>query len=479
MASRPEPRMALAPFVAAVALTALLWWLGTGVAPLWWATWLASLPVLVYAMRATLKRAFAAAFLGWAIGGLNVLDYDRMIHLPWSMIAVAILVPALLYALAVLLARALALRGRAIAAALALPALWTTFEFTLASLSPHGTFNNLAYTQMDALPVIQIAAVCGIWAISFVVLLFSGAIAAWTAPSTSRTAQRRLGVFAIAVFALVFGYGSWRLHAVPAESGVPTKIGLASLAGPVRAKLESAEGQSLLKRYLVQLEKLADDGAQTIVIPETLFISPDSSIPELAAFAQRRGVGLVAGVYYQKPGEPERNQAVWFAPGSGAASPYNKQHLLPGFEDQYRPGDMFVSVAAPANSALAVCKDMDFPALGRANADRGAHLLLVPAWDFELDGWLHSRMAILRGVESGFALARAARDGRLTLSDDRGRVLAEANSAYIDDAASVVGTLPVRDTQTLYARWGDWFAWIVVAVFAGCLVLAAMRTRSR
>jgi apolipoprotein N-acyltransferase len=34
-------------------------------------------------------------------------------------------------------------------------------------------------------------------------------------------------------------------------------------------------------------------------------------------------------------------------------------------------------------------------------------------------------MAVLRAVENGFALARSARNGLLTLSDNRGRILAE------------------------------------------------------
>jgi len=116
--------------------------------------------------------------------------------------------------------------------------------------------------------------------------------------------------------------------------------------------------------------------------------------------------------------------------------------------------------------------------MGRSYAARNVQLLLVPAWDFEADGWLHSRMAIMRGVESGFAIARAARDGALTLSDDRGRVLAEAPS-NLDADANVIGTLPLRDTHTLYSRWGDWFAWLDLAALIVLLGLALRPTRRR
>ena len=95
--------------------------------------------------------------------------------------------------------------------------------------------------------------------------------------------------------------------------------------------------------------------------------------------------------------------------------------------------------------------------------------MLVPAWDFVADGWLHGRMAILRSVESGFSIARSVKQGILTLSDDRGRVLAQhiTGSAPFD---ILVGTLPLGSGPTIYARTGDWFAWINLA-FAVLLFL--------
>ena len=115
-------------------------------------------------------------------------------------------------------------------------------------------------------------------------------------------------------------------------------------------------------------------------------------------------------------------------------------------------------------TGLAICKDMDFHDTGAAYSALYSNLLLVPAWDFQADGWMHSRMGIMRGVENGFAIARAARRGSLTLSDDRGRVVAEADDAHGD--AQVVGDLPLHQTRTLYARWGDWFAWVSMALLA-------------
>jgi apolipoprotein N-acyltransferase len=120
---------------------------------------------------------------------------------------------------------------------------------------------------------------------------------------------------------------------------------------------------------------------------------------------------------------------------------------------------------------------MDFPRLSREYASDGANLLLVPAWDFNLDRWLHARMAVLRGVENGFALARCARNGLLTLADNRGRILAEAASAP-DRFVSITSRLPVPGEKTFYARAGDWFAWICVATFILLLIISLWPART-
>ena len=85
-------------------------------------------------------------------------------------------------------------------------------------------------------------------------------------------------------------------------------------------------------------------------------------------------------------------------------------------------------------------------------------------------------MAVLRGVESGFSIARSAKLGILTATDDRGRVLAERDTIGTPFAI-VIATVPVRHDATIYSRFGDWFAWlnIVVLVILMGMPLSARR----
>ncbi|HWY24974.1 MAG TPA: nitrilase-related carbon-nitrogen hydrolase, partial [Nevskia sp.] len=154
---------------------------------------------------------------------------------------------------------------------------------------------------------------------------------------------------------------------------------------------------------------------------------------------------------------------------------YEKHHMLPLFESELKVGTTRTLLPHPSGLwGVQICKDMDFPELSREYGNDGIGLLLVPAWDFVSDGWLHDRMAVMRGVESGFSIARAAKLGLLSLSDSRGRVLAQAPTGGAE-FASLLGTIPVQHERTLYAARGDWFSWLVL----GLLLLSLLSLPGR
>jgi len=173
------------------------------------------------------------------------------------------------------------------------------------------------------------------------------------------------------------------------------------------------------------------------------------------------------------------NEARVYLPQGGPPLTYEKHHMLPPYESQFVVGTALTSLHQPSgNWGVTICKDMDFPALSRQYAKEGTALLLVPAWDFDSDGWLHSRMAILRGVEAGFSIARAPRHGILTITDDRGRVLAE-RSTNAAPFATLVAEIPVVHHPTLYSKCGDWFAWLCIALFLAIFVSSRSTSAAR
>jgi apolipoprotein N-acyltransferase len=73
--------------------------------------------------------------------------------------------------------RALLRRSAWWSALLAFPGTWVSFEYLLNLVSPHGTAGSLSYSQLNFLPFLQLASVTGPWGMSFLLLLFSAALA--------------------------------------------------------------------------------------------------------------------------------------------------------------------------------------------------------------------------------------------------------------------------------------------------------------
>src|SRR3954470_18307767 len=162
--------MAFARKASAVLATALLTFLGTGLHPVWWLTWLAPLPVLLLAPRVSARTAAVAAFAAYLLGGANVWRYYAVdLELPVPLLALPVVLFPLVLTGVVLLFRAVLLRGRGLLAAAAFAAGVVAAEYLVSLTTPAGANWSLAPTQADLLPVLQIASVTGGWGVSFLV----------------------------------------------------------------------------------------------------------------------------------------------------------------------------------------------------------------------------------------------------------------------------------------------------------------------
>src|SRR5215471_11467324 len=161
--------------------SAALFFLGTGLAPVWAFTWLAAIPVLYLSPRVSAREAFFIAVAAYALGGLNEWSYSRTV-LPTWLVAAILLAAACVFGAGALLFRGQILRGRFWQAAMIFPAFWVTVEYLIAITSVHGTFGNVSYSQLNFLPIVQIASITGIWGISFCIFLFAATIGALFQP---------------------------------------------------------------------------------------------------------------------------------------------------------------------------------------------------------------------------------------------------------------------------------------------------------
>jgi apolipoprotein N-acyltransferase len=471
--------------IGAVLVSAAAFYFSTGFIDLWPLLWIAPIPVLLVAFRAPVRKAAAVGFTAYLLGGLNLLSYYAGL-MPVRVVVLVLVFPAVIFALCVLAARRGVRRLPAWLAALAFPAGWTTWEWLSALTSPHGTGGSLAYSQVKVLPLLQIASVTGIWGMIFLVMLVPSSIAiAWH----FRTERQRVWAAlapAVIVAAGVFGYGFLRL--APAPANRPIRVGLAATDRTIRyyRTERPEEAMRVAEEYAERVRQVASRGARVAVLPEKFVgitaADRDAVLRVFAESARANHVMIVAG-FNVVGQDPPRNIAVVFSPEGSVVAEYDKHHLLPGPETPYRPGNTPAIIDVRGQNwgvetcGVAICKDMDFTGWSRQYARRGALIMFVPAWDFAVDAWLHGRIAIVRGVEEGFAVVRAAQDGNLTVTDDRGRMIAMASTLVAPEALVVADVSP-GNGHTVYQSAGDWFGWVALGLLVGLIAWpAAQRTQ--
>jgi predicted amidohydrolase len=159
------------------------------------------------------------------------------------------------------------------------------------------------------------------------------------------------------------------------------------------------------------------------------------------------------------------NRALLFAPDGALVAAYDKIHMFDVDLDKgeswresaaYEPGDKAVVAELPfARLGLAICYDVRFPQLFRAEALAGANVLSAPAAFTRQTGEAHWHvLQRARAIENGAFMISAAQggrheDGRETFGhslivDPWGRILAEADH---DEPAVIVAEIDPAQSQ--------------------------------
>jgi len=430
---------------------------GYALHPLWWAPWLAPVPLII-AYPGSHKSSLLVGGVAGAAAMISVLDY----YIGQSGWTATIVITLCRVATWVAAAKLTAASGRRLtlgAAMLALPATVAGFELITLIVSPHGAAGSLAYSQMDMPSLIQVAALGGVPAVVFLVLLPGSLAGLWLSRAWPR-AQRLMATCALASICLAVALFTIVRLAPSVVSTVPV-----ALISTDRFARIPQDWNAVWSTYRPAVEQSARAGA-LVVLPEKLALletaDAERASRTIAATAAATGATIVAGIEVHD-GQTYRNRAL-VATRDGRIAWYDKQRLVPGWEARDTPGDTPLIIdTAGTRTGIAICKDMHVPSISREYAGAAA-VMAVPAWDFGQDGWMGARMTALRAVENGYAIARSARDGLVGAYDRFGRVIVEREVAEGMTIATTM--LAVDGKATLYGRFGDVIGWACVAIAA-------------
>lgn len=430
--------------------------------------WVALVPLLVGLHGLSPQRAGVLGAVAGGIAFLAMMTWMRMFGLlAWLLVGAYLGVFVALFA--VLHQWISAGRGPAVGV-WAAPVVWTGLEY-LRSIGVFGfPWGLLGLTQHAYPPVLQLARYTGVFGLSFVLVLASSALA-------SLIRSRRL-LPALLPVVLVAGVVGWGSAAV--QGRAPGSLLSVAAVQPnisPRLKFDPLLASTNMETLRSLVAQAGRRGADLIVLPETAIpfdlFGRQGVLREVGGWANRAGATLVATSL-----EGGRaNIAVAVAPSGQAVSRYDKVRLVAFGEYGLIPGRRHDPLWTPSGRiGIAVCFESIFPDVSRALVRNGSELLAVVTNDGWFDGTAgvrqHAAHSVLRAVENGRWVLRAANTGLTMVVDPKGRV---RGSVPPRNARILVAQVGRVRTETFYTRWGDVFAQTVLAALLGMILLPLRR----
>ncbi|WP_196606686.1 nitrilase-related carbon-nitrogen hydrolase [Pectinatus frisingensis] len=465
-------------FAITVGSSSIAYYLSLSDKNIWLLLWIAPLPICIYALKHSLPSSIAASLAVSTISNSAMILFSPLPPVVIKLLLIGVLPQAITYSVVLVIYRYIALHYKHWSCSLVFAAGITAFEFVSSLFSRGGSIGSIAYSQTSNLPVIQIASITGIWAITFLLSIVPAGAALAIHYHRKKYLKAKCALFPLGLLLLIIGFGLYSLFKPVNDPAV--EIGIA--AEPitldqymsVASNKDPQQVSDLIQRYTEDIEELLQSGAKIVLLPEKTFTISDQYdfLNRFADMAKRNNIYLIIGMS-NKVGETFYNSAFIFSPNGELLQKYNKQHLLPPLENKYTPGTglSIIDTDIYGKLGIEICKDMDFSHPALNYSQEGTGLLFVPALDFHYDRWTHGRVAVMRGVEGNYSVARAGQWGMLTLSDNYGRIINIKSTNSANEATLLRGSLIPGKGSSIYSRFGDWFGWLCIILFVGSIFL--------
>jgi apolipoprotein N-acyltransferase len=518
---RPELGWALGVFV----LTALLTYVAFPPVNTGEAAYVLALPAALWAYRKPAFRLYAGTVLGaqvvaWTLllGWLHNVTWAGLFLLgPFVGLIVGLWYLAAWWTIPRIAGHPALVR---IIALLGLAALWVMLEWLRSVLFGGFPWLPLAASQWQRPLVLQSASYAGAWSVSFLLVFFNLAAAAYAHRIFFEGAsglRKRSPEFMVALLLLVFSSFPFLAEMMGPPRSQLARVALVQPYIPQTEKWDAARATDVLQT----LERVTLDaneaGAPDIILwPEAVTpwaLDRDPNVqPWLESIAKRTGKPLLLGSIFttgaNAPGELWYNAAFVVDPVTGLVRPgYAKRKLVPFGEyiplrpvlgwlekvvpigGDFQRGTDATPLILPAGVhrlpvGVLICYEDIFPALARDSVQAGAEVLVVltnNAWFGEGGAaYQHAAHSVLRAVETRRPVVRVGNGGWSGWIDEFGNIRAvlqdEAGSVYYRGAETVTVTrdLRWRERESFYTQHGDWFLMTcaILSVAAYYLVLS-------
>ena len=497
-------------YVALAVLSSVLWFLSCADFDVWILAWFAMVPLLFVIERVTTtRRAFLFAWLTgtvangggfyWIIGMLI-----RFGHLSWFvstlLFVVMVAYQGLVFALFGAVTRVIRQRTSWPMAVVA-PFVMVTFELAIPTIMPY----SVAITQAWQIPVIQVADLAGMSAVTALLLMVSGAIYDLLIMRPRRVQPALWSAAALSAAVL---YGYLRMAQIDRVRAAAPRLEIGIVQPNLSFDMKGPDRQAFAERQRRDLQEqsrqLEAEGAELLVWPETAFpyaiqrttrsdLAPGAKGRVREGFTLPVLFGAVSVAHSTPTGTRTWNSAFLLNTDGSYLGRYDKIHLMPisesfpgygrsafidsvfrGVSSNFQRGDTVKVFALKTTDGRTwrigplICFEDIREDLGRAVAALHPNVLINltnDAWFGDTsEPWEHLALSVFRAVETRTDLVRAVNTGVSAFVDAAGRVTSKTYSVnpltHPIGADRLRGSVAMLDGgHTVFTAVGNLFAY--------------------
>ncbi len=429
---------------------------------------------------------------------------------PPGMLA-AVVIVAFYYTAGLCLFNAL-YRRKALYGLIAVPFLWVGVEHFRTLSEFAFPWADLGYSQSYYLYILQIVSIVSVHGLSLLIVGVN--VLLWQVFRSEISVEKRLtsAFMSIGTVGFLIGYGWAVMPVYPIEGNY--KVAILQGSVPLELKWNAVSEAYNYNLYDSLARSVQDTSVKLFVWPETA--AP--CYPELE-YDCRELLGKTAiatqshhliGALRARTFNGNRrfyNSSFQFNPNGGLERSYDKMKLVPFAEhvpyqdhfpflteefltqyltfietyeiqwwSDFYPGDSLrLFDLTDSRYGVLICFESAFPEFVRTMVNSGAEFIVGITNDTWFENTIgmdmHSRVFVTRAVENRTWMARAANSGYSYIVDDYGRIRHQLPQ---DDKAVLAEGLLLRESRSLFTRWGDVagrFSFLLTALIAGILLV--------
>ena len=396
---------------------------------------------------------------------------------------------------------------RALAALVVIPSCWLLTEWLRSWQALGGPWAVYGVSQWQHPAVLALAAVGGVWLISFALVMANVAIVLVieslpraSAPSSPAPGARAAGRGRGA------GQRRRRAAGVRTHPGEPRRpaghdrhgaAGHYQQHGAAGGRQRAADRRAEPLRPARRRKARPDRVGESSTAVDLTLANNRAQLGSMETLAREDGADLLVNQDTTVPGKGQEKVGVLISP-AGILGQYIKTRLVPFGEyipfrqqlgwltkiSKAAASNMIPGTGAhllyptdrtgkPLPIGVLICFESAFPDMSRVDTEQGAQLIVYQSATSTFQGtWgpdQHASLGAVRAAETGRPVVQAALTGVTAAFDAQGRLLAWMGQSSRGVVTVRLG-LPAASARTVYDRFGDYVTWSALAV----VVLAAL-----